>query len=201
MPNDSSTGGYLQPPLSTGGELDDNALENFIGDVVAGITGLDRNLYVRPRWQPTPPQVPAFNTNWCAVGLKDADPDTFAFVGHDPTGEGSDIEYSNEILAIYCTFYGPSKFMYANILARGLQIAQNREALQLQGYGLVSCGKSTMGADLLNEVEVQTAEVEFSLRRSQTFTYPILSLESATVEVRLDGPPDVTLEVDTTNHQ
>ena len=65
MPNDSSTGGYLSPVSSR--PVEDDAFEDFIGNVVAGITGLARAM-VRPRWQPKPPH-PAITINWCAIGI------------------------------------------------------------------------------------------------------------------------------------
>ena len=55
MPNDSSTGGFLLAS-SVNGDLNDNALIDFLQTVVVGITGFPGAM-VRPR-QAEPPNIP-----------------------------------------------------------------------------------------------------------------------------------------------
>jgi hypothetical protein len=57
--------------------LEDKALEDFLHDVVAGITGLGRDTLVRPRWQAEPPNLPARNVDWVGFGIPDRKRDTY----------------------------------------------------------------------------------------------------------------------------
>ncbi|NTG86203.1 hypothetical protein G6L15_08595 [Agrobacterium rhizogenes] len=173
---DSSTGGYLvptsQPPAT------DDALDDQIQEAVVGITGLDATL-VRPRWQPTPAKQPPAATNWCAIGVTSMDADTYAWVGHHADSQGYDEMQRHVTFDVLASFYGPSGQSYAGLLRDGLQIAQNREALYLQGISFVEASKIIAAPALINEQWVRKYDLTVTLRTQITRTYAVLNLLSA----------------------
>ncbi len=82
--NTSATGGFLVPTSAAPDE--DTALEDFIHDFIAGVTGIAADM-VRPRWQPTPPRQPPVGANWCAFGVTETNADTYASRVHDPAAD------------------------------------------------------------------------------------------------------------------
>lgn len=173
---DSSTGGYLaptSPPPAT-----DDALDDQLQAAVVGITGLDGTL-VRPRWQPTPPKQPAAGTNWCAIGVTDVTADTYAWIGHHPDGDGYDEMQRHVTFDVLASFYGPAGQSYAGLLRDGLQIAQNREALYLQGIAFVEASRIIAAPALINEQWVRKYDLTVTLRTQITRTYAVLSLLEA----------------------
>lgn len=173
---DSSTGGYLaptSPPPAT-----DDALDDQIQAAVVGITGLDGTL-VRPRWQPKPPKQPPAAANWCAIGVTSMDADTYAWVGHHPDGDGYDEMQHHVTFDVLASFYGPAGQAYAGLLRDGLQIAQNREALYLQGISFVDASKIIAAPALINEQWVRKYDLTVTLRTQITRTYAVLNLLEA----------------------
>ena len=59
----------------------DNDIALFLQPIVAGITGL-QGPYVRPRWQPVPPNLLANTINWVAMGTQNIECDEYAWIGH-----------------------------------------------------------------------------------------------------------------------
>lgn len=173
MPNDSSSGGYLSPASSR--PVEDDAFEDFVGNIVAGITGLPRGL-VRPRWQPRPPPHPPITTDWCAIGVTVVTSDYGTVNLHDPNGTGFDEFQRHDTVDLLASFFGPHAYSLASRLRDGLMISQNREAMRAGGVNLLECTKMRTASDLLNEVFVRRVDLEISLRRAFVRTYPILSV-------------------------
>jgi hypothetical protein len=181
MPNTSATGGYVIPGVLPD-PLEDDALDDFMGDVVGAITGLDRNTLVRPRWQAEPPNLPAFGTNWVAVGVPERTRDTYPVIQHDPAaaaGEGADILIRHEQLKLLCSFYGPNCQANAGFLADGLMIAQNREAMGLAGFALREVGEPTKAPDMIKNKWTPRCDLAVWISREIRREYPILNLISA----------------------
>lgn len=176
MPNDSSTGGYLSPASSR--PVEDDAFEDFIGNVVAGVTGLAR-LMVRPRWQPKPPAHPPIETNWCAIGVTAIASDYGAAKVHRPDGEGHDELQRHEIVELLASFYGPQAYSLASRLRDGLMISQNREVMRAGGVNLLDSTRMRTASDLMNERFVRRVDLEIRLRRAFVRIYPILNVLSA----------------------
>lgn len=196
--NDSSTGGYLSPS-STNGDLNDLALAKFLQQIVVGITGMPGNM-VRPRWQPEPPNIPDFTSNWAAIGPGNRKRDPFSAVIHNPSGDGSNTVVRNRTMDILCSFYGPSSETNSELLAMGLELPQNREAMQLAGFALVSgAGDSTIVPVLIKERWQYRVDIPFTIRQQQQYTYPILNLEGIQVDLQaLDtslSSSDITVEI------
>lgn len=206
MPNDSSTGGYLQPT-----ELDpvgnDQALRRFLQQVVVGITGLPGTVVLQ-RWLPEDsnmpdgpaPNNPGSGVNWAAVGVKERMPDTYVYEGHiGAVGNtpGFDIVYRNEVLDILCSFYGPTCEQYAEVFSMGLGVAQNREAMQLQGFGFVEAGRPSPAVPaLIKNQWLFGIDVPFKVRRGLQWQYPVLDLAGAVATVNYDtGLPPTAITV------
>lgn len=184
MANDSSTGGYLTPATSPA-PLEGQALNRFLQQVWVGITGLDGTL-IRPRWQAEPPAIPPFGTDWMAFGITRRKGDTFTSTIHDPTGNGNDSVYRQEMLDILCTFYGPDADNYASLLREGLFVAQNREVLQLNNFGLVEVGEAVAVPEIIKDRWTYRVDMRVTLRRSILRTYPVLNILSAEGTVDTD---------------
>lgn len=182
--NDSSTGGYLLPATSPA-PLEGQALNRFLQQVWVGITGLDGTL-IRPRWQAEPPAIQPFGTDWMAFGITRRKGDTFTSTIHDPTGNGNDSVYRQEMLDILCTFYGPDADNYASLLREGLFVAQNREVLQLNNFGLVEVGEAVAVPEIIKDRWTYRVDMRVTLRRSILRTYPVLNILSAEGTVDTD---------------
>ncbi|MGO4738644.1 hypothetical protein AB4099_19000 [Bosea sp. 2KB_26] len=181
MPNTSASGGYLLP--SSPAPVENDAFEDLLGDVIAGISALDRPL-VRPRWQVKPPPMPPITVNWCAFGVTSIDPDYAAVKVHNPDGEGTDEMQRHATVAILASFYGPSASSKASQVSDGLMVDQNRDQMRAAGVTILDCTKMRTASDLLNEQWVRRVDLEINLRRVIERTYPILNVLSASGVIR-----------------
>lgn len=185
--NTSSTGGFIAPAASPV-VLEDTALTDLLQAMVVGITGLTASL-VRPRWQPVPPTQPSVTTTWCAIGITDRTPDPgTAWVGHDPTGDGTDQMQRHEVLTVLLSFYGPNAAAMAGRLGDGLYIAQNRETLYHAGAGLVDVGASLTFGELVNGQFVSRCDMPITVRRVRARIYPVENLLEGPVNLESNGP-------------
>ena len=182
----SATGGYLIPSATNAKE--DETLRVFFQQMVAGITGIDGTM-VRPRWQSEPPNMPQFGSDWAAIGVTKRVRDTNAYVTHrdtiDENGNNiiSDYVYRNEVMDVLCSFYGPNCEAKSELLAMGLEVDQNREVMQLAGFGLVCVEDAVMMADFFNNREVTRIDLPFQMRRAQLYQYSVLDLVAAEVTI------------------
>lgn len=199
MANTSATGGYLTP--SQANAIEDEALRVFFQQMVSGITGIDGTM-VRPRWQAEPPNIPAFGTNWAAIGVTKRTRDVNVSVKHiskaDGQGNniGTDFVHRTEVFDVLCSFYGPNCEGNSELLAMGLEVDQNREVMQLAGYGLVCVEDATMMADLQNDRWLTRIDLPFQMRRAQLYQYGVLELVAASATIVEDiGGVNATIQV------
>jgi len=187
---DSSTGGYLAP-LPTTPPLEGEALDNFLHDLVAGVTGMDVTR-IFPRWQPEPPNLPPAGTPWCAVGVTSRPSDTYPYIGHQGAGQGSSQMQRHETLNILASFYDLGAGGQADALAAlfrdGLSISQNREQLMLNGFAFVSTGEPLAVPSLLKERWQYRCDLPFVLRRALVRSYGILNLEEVDATLNTQNP-------------
>jgi hypothetical protein len=177
--NGSDTVGYLTP--TTPPEIEDLALDEFLQSLVVGITGLAGSL-VRPRWQPVQLPQPPQAATWAAIGVID-ERDQGASVIHFDLGNGYDEETHHVLIEVMVSFYGPSSRGLANLFRDGLNIAQNREQLQLNDMGLVDVDRAVNAPEIVNEVWRQRVDVTFRLRMARISRYAVLNLLSAQGEI------------------
>jgi hypothetical protein len=183
--NDSSTGGYLAPAVDAR-LVEDDTLDDLVHGLITGVTGLPGNL-VRPRWQPSVAQQPDPSVDWCALGIQEQEVDASPAIQHDGIIDGHDTYIRHQRFDALCTFYGPHAKGYAQRLADGLAIPQNREQLQLQDMALVGVGAIRAVPDLVNQQWVRRYDITITLRRKITRTYAVLNLKSATVATTMDS--------------
>jgi hypothetical protein len=187
MPNTSATGGFIVPE----GDLpaNDDDLIDFLQEMIVGVTGLDPAL-VRPRWQPEPPNVPAQSVDWVAAGVRLVRADAFPYVVHDPdgdAGQGTDKLVRNEILELFCSFYGPHSQGYAARLRDGMFIAQNREALTARAMNVIEAGEITRAGELVNNLWRTRDDFTLTLGRQITLVYPVRHLLSGEFQLTTQG--------------
>ena len=187
--------GYIAPVPPA--PLEGAQLQDFLQEVLAGITGLDGKL-VRPRWQPEPPNIPDAGECWCAFGINDRKKDTNAYVWQNPgeLDDGATGLQRQEELRLLASFYDTGSNgqadLYAELLADGFQIPQNREVLDANGYAFVSTGDPTPVPSLLKERWLYRVDVEVIIRRQINRTYVVPNIASSDTDVITDTPPTTT---------
>jgi hypothetical protein len=192
---DSSTGGYLVPAVASP-PAEDDALDDMVHDLIAGVTALDPSL-VRPRWQPNVAKQPDPTVNWCAFGISEQRAHDSPAIVHDADNGGSDTYTRHEDLMVQCTFYGPGAKGYAQMLLDGLAIPQNREQLQAQDMAFVSTSEIRPAPDFVNQQWVRRYDMAINLRRKITRTYAVLNLASVQATTTTDASDPVTGSIDT----
>ncbi len=170
---------YIPPmPAPAPVPIYDNALENVFHDNIVGVMTFDPTL-VRPRWQPEPPNQPAFTTDWVAFGVTVTDSDKFAYQVHDPTansGLGADQFEKDERIEILLSFYGPNSYMNSKLYGDGLQIDRNRDDLLAYGIKFVEVSEARNVPALLKDKWVKRVDVTATFRRRIKRTYGIVTV-------------------------
>lgn len=169
---DSSTSGPLLPDPNTDPPFG-QPLEDFMQQVLAGITGLPGNM-VRPRWQPEAPNLPDAGVNWLAFGIQTIDSDTYPAVQHT---NNLDTLYRDEEFEIQCSFYGVKAQYFASTLRDGLVVQTNLDVLREAGVAPVSSGSIIRAPSLVKELWLDKYDLALRFCRRITRTYPVLNLE------------------------
>ena len=170
--SDSTQPGYLAPQTET---LEGVSWENFLQELVAGVSGLDPTL-VRPRWQPIPPNTPDVTVDWCAVGITRVESDWDPVRLHYSQEPGYNRLHRHEIVTYLCSFYGPHAVEFAGVLRDGLFIEQNRAVLRVNAAGLVEVSEVRRTADLFREQFRDRFDLDVVLRREVRRVYLIRNL-------------------------
>jgi hypothetical protein len=135
---------------------------------------------VRPRWQPEPPNLPDYGTDWCATGIVRRRPlGAYPAAIRYPAGAGYDEMQRHEEFDLLCSFYGPGADQYAANLHDGLGVWQNYAPLRLAGMAYVECREAIRLPELIKERWVDRVDKTVVVRRIIRRAYPILNLLSA----------------------
>lgn len=199
MPNTSATGGYLIPAVSPA-PLEGQALFRFLQQIFVGITGLPGNVFF-PRWQPEPPDLVTFGTDWAAFGIVSRSNPKFAYVKHHPAvglTPGYDEYQTHETLEILVSFFGSESGnadVYAAQLRDGLYIPQNLEQFQLNNMGLVSTGDLKTVPTLVKTRWLYRVDLPVTIRRQIVRYYPVLDVASANGTINVDGQLTLPISV------
>ncbi len=201
-PNTSASGGYLDPFGSP--PVFDDAFEDFLHDVVVGLTGLDAKA-VRPRLQvaeDAQPRIPEPSVSWAAIGVQTSDPlGPRASTDHDPADNGSDLQAKFERTTVLVSFYGLTPWALAGLVCDGLRVRQNREELTFAGVALQRIGtRRNVGAIGPNNKPMRRVDLEIAFDRAILRRYRVLNLLRATGSVQYPAgatPRDATTPFDT----
>lgn len=194
--------GYLAPQAPQ--PLEGTALQDFLQQIVVGITGLDGTM-VRPRWLSEPNNIPLQGQAWCAIGIVRRTKDTNAVEQHNPSNDlladGSTTLQRHEALHLVASFYANTGSegdadKYAELLADGFQVDQNREVLSANGFGFVESGEPTPMPSLLKEKWFYRVDLDFTIRRQIDRTYGVPTIRSADIEIITDTPTPVDTRYD-----
>jgi len=181
VPNTSATGGYLVG-VGNPAVLSDAALQNFFHDWFVGISGLQAQ-YVRPRWQPEPPNIPDIAIDWMAFGVTEKKYFGMPAVIHHASSGGFPNGYDELIrqqsLKIMASIYGPNADQTTEMLANGMYIAQNLELLTLNNIGLVECGEPIVAPELIKEQWYYRVDLPIWLNRSIVIDYAVENILTA----------------------
>lgn len=186
MTNTSATGGYLVPESAA--PLADDTLDGILQAAIAGITGIPGAL-VRPRWQAVPPQQPAAETDWIAVGVMAEEPDANPAILHKPaedTGLGTDHMQRHVTVDVLVSCYGPNAAGYAGMIRDGIVLSQNFGMLRDAGMSFISAGRAVLAPTLANERWIRRVDLPLTFRRRIDRTYPIRNLLSAAGTIKAD---------------
>jgi len=165
-------------PNATPLPLFDDALDDLFHDNIMAVTGITADL-VRPRFQPEPATHPPSNTNWVAFGVGTYDDDAFAYIGHDPLGNGglgTNLVERDEIITVNLSFYGPNNAQLIGQYREGIQLDVNRWDLDAGGVKLVSVGQIINLPALLKDRWVKRLDTKVTFRRRVSRIYNVPSL-------------------------
>lgn len=185
---DSTQAGYLGPVTET---LEGDAWDNFLQELVAGITGMNPDL-VRPRWQVTPPTTPDVTVDWVGLGITRTDADFAPFVQH--LNNGTDILRRHEHVTLTCSFYGPRSFELSSYLRDGIYVEQNRAVLRANSIGLVEVTEVVRAAELFREQFRDRHDLDIMFNREVRRIYNVRNLARSVGTITAADAAGRTLE-------
>lgn len=191
---DSRSPGYLGPATPGPSPSQDDAWEDFLHDVFAGVTGLDPTL-VRPRWQPEPPLRPDIGVDWMAFGTQSTRTDFSPAIIH--VNADYDALQEMEELDILCSFYGPNAEKYQSYCRRGLYIEQNVAVFRANAVGVVATTGFTRAAEFFKERYWPRSDMTVTLRREVRYNYNVMNLLQAAGTIIAQPPGHASIIEDT----
>lgn len=188
VPN-SSVAGFLGSITSI---PNDQLLEDVLNPTIAGITQLDGNAQIRPRFQEDPPAVPDRSVNWVAFGINRVTSDTAAAVKQS-ANSAEVIRYQE--IEVLLSWYGPQAGNYAEVFRDGLQIGQNRDLLNQNDLGIISIGEARKAPELFKQKYLIRYDMTLMLRRRTARVFPILTLTGFGITLNTDpvGETPITI--------
>lgn len=181
MSGNSTAAGYLTP-FDAPAPIEEDALDQFFHDVIAGITGVDGKL-VRPRWQEVPLNMPPANSSWIAFGVTNQIEDFNGYVEH---AEGKDTLQRYETLDLMVSSYGPKAATNLGRLLDGLEIEQNRAVLTANGMGVLEATDKVNAPVLVKDRWRKRIDSTIKIRREIRREYDIRDIASALVTLDVE---------------
>jgi len=189
---------FFVPPAPA----EDDALDNVLHDLIAGVTGLDGSL-VRPMWQFTLAQQLEQTGNWCAFGVMSSVPDANPVVEHlfgdDITAPAGDRVIRHEELEVLVSFYGPGAKSNVGLLRDGLAVEQNRYAARAAGLYFVDMEPARNAPDFINQQWIRRWDTSLRFRRMVARVYGVNNIVAAEIDLlddtghvdrKIQVPPD-----------
>lgn len=183
---------YLTPASSPSAPDEDAALDADLAAIVVGICGFSDPNLVRPRWQPNPPNEPAADVDWCAIGVLSEETSTTADFVHVGTGDGHDNFARQEKISVVATFYGPNAKGNAKTLRDGVVVPQNRDMMKRVGLNMFDSSGPITTADLINTTWRRRADLSLRFVRMVNRVYNVENIVSGSGTIRTDIGADAT---------
>lgn len=174
---DSTIDEYISP---SGIVAHDQELEDIFQIFIVGITSLPGQ-FVRPRWQPEPPSMPAIGTNWCAFAVRSIALDNGPYF-EQHTDDMDSIRH--EELELMLSFYGNNGQSIANIFKYGLGIPQNIDQIRQHKIKFNGCSDIRAAPDFLNNQYVHRFDVVATFRRKTKRTYAVKTFLDYQVNIK-----------------
>lgn len=185
MTTDSTTKGFIVPISEP---INDEALTDAIHTTLHGVIGTLLPEMIRPRWQPNPVNSPEGSQDWVAFGIQGHTPDVFAAETHHESINGGEARVEREeVMACQIAFYGPNAYLHDARLRAGLDLAQNRWALNEIGVAFVEYQAPVRVPDLRGLTWINKIEATLVLRRRTRHVYPVRSLQEVSRESSLEN--------------
>lgn len=162
----------------------DQELEDLINPTLAGITGLDKNKQIRPRFSVDPPTVPDRSVNWVAFGINRVVSPSQASVFQKDANSAVVIRYQE--IELLLSWYGPKASHYAELFRDGILIGQNRDLLAASDLGVVDVGEARKVPELFKEKYLTRYDMLWTLRRRTERTYSVKDLASVNITLNTD---------------
>jgi hypothetical protein len=167
----SGSAGYLMPAAGPPYDAD---LEDIFQQMVVGITGLPGNRVI-PRWQPEPPNIPPFGSDWAAVGVTVDDRNWNAYQWWDTPSQSYIVE-GTEAINVLFTFYGPNNQKLRRMLEDGIMLDQNRDAIYAQGIKFIEFKPPVALPALLKQRWQKRVDIKGIFSRLSRKTYPVQTI-------------------------
>lgn len=187
--NDPTDGGVYQ--TSAVNYSEDRDLDLIFGDWVSQVTGIPRNL-CRRRWQESAPTQPPRDTDWCAVGVTQIDPDQntqAGYVADDYTVR------MHETISVLFSFYGLNATQNAMTMRVGLTVDYNRGVLTNNGIVFLRSSPPVRVPAIINQLTLMRTDVTVQFRRQEKRVFPIKSVLSS--QGTIDTSDGLSLTFDT----
>lgn len=191
MATSSAQAGFLQSVFSA--VPHDDVLENAITLTIAGVTGLDQNYAVRPRFQEDPPANPDRSVDWVSFGIQRILATSFASQLQLSATSVAVIRYQE--LELLLSWYGPHASSFAEMFRDGLQIDQNRDLLRASDIGLVGVSESTRAPELFKAKYLNRYDQTMTVRRRTQRSYAISVLTSAGIILNTDPVGETPISI------
>lgn len=180
---DSSRVGYLQ---STSSSPYGEALEDIFQRCIVGITDLPGNL-VRPKNQPHPPTIPAYDVDWASfrVSVLPVQWNAFKTIKND-------LEYTvegTEQIELLVSFFGPHYQDMERQWRDGIQLGQNRDELTAAGIVFEQFADPVVVPLLLKEQWVKHVDIRGTFQRWAVREYKVRNILSADGTINADRTP------------
>ena len=171
----------------------DKQFEDILNPTIAGITGLNGDSQVRPRYQENPPNQPDRSVDWVAFGVNRVVSENWAAVVENDNQTASVIRYQE--IEVLLSWYGPNGSNYAEVFRDGLQIGQNRDLLVQNDIGLIDIGEARKAPALFKEKWLTKYDQTILFRRRTERVYPILTLLGYGITLNTDpvGETPITI--------
>lgn len=156
--------------------LDDDALDDALQQAVVGITGM-AGQWVRPRWQPEPPNQPDYLQDWCAIGATGFE--EWGYPYEKQLSETKRQVERDQRFTVLASFYGPNAGRNLGVFRDGIMVEDNRAALAALGIKLEEVQKTRNVPALMKERWVPRRDVPVVFVRRIVRVYTLNSIDGA----------------------